>query len=726
MLIKFSPMKLLKIIIPFIFMSLVVMNAFPQGWTMQKPFPTFNHLRAVDFPSDLTGYLGGDNGTLLKTIDGGITWNQLNSPEYLSGGNLNFLSNDTGFVAQNSAIHRTRDGGETWDVARLALWSTANETFFVNDTLGFAYGYYSLLYKTTDGGDTWQKISFNTFNDNVYECARFTDENNGYIINHEFPYHEYILMRTRDGGQTWDHMELPAGVSDVASVTVLGPGNIWIASAKPFPNGNYWTGKEARVYHTTDDGITWTTHPIGMCNSSYPVENIHFFNETEGRVIGFAHLWTTSDGGQTWVDHENYDIDYSNGESGISWLNYNNVFIANYQPSLIRTSDNGSTFEQLTQETDYQYNCVYFSDSSVGVAAGYMNDYDGVMIRQTGDGGKTWTDAEIDTSFYDGSVNDIDFSDRQNGIATLNTGILRTHNGGQTWNYDSTGYALYNPQVEISENGEIYIMGSSGVLIKSFDNGDSWQLISEGIENQLLVEFQYTGNNTLFMLCSSTGYPGRLYKSEDDGVSWNIVSLDSYYCTRAMYFYDHQHGMLSMDNKDLLYTNDGGNSWSQSSTSFPFYATYIKMFDALNGVVVCGDRYLAETSDGGQTFEIVYQNEYPDWNEKSGSYFLSKDHGWTVGHRGMIQRYDSYITDVEQLPTSQDITSFLLPNPTTGKVMITGASGKLTITSITGATCFTARVKDNEQLNLSNLPAGIYIATITDERRAMSMKFVKF
>lgn len=717
-------MKQLKILIPFILLSFAVMNAFPQGWTMQRPYPTFNHLRAVDFPSELTGYLGGDNGTLLKTIDGGNTWTQVNSPEYLSGGNLNFLSNDTGFVAQNSAIFRTRDGGETWDITRVAVFSTINETFFVNDTLGFAYGYYSVLFKTTDGGDTWQKIPYNTYIDNVYECVRFADENNGYLISHEFPHHDYILKRTTDGGQTWDAMLLPVGVTDVASVTVLSPGNIWIASAKPFPNGNYWTGMEARVYHTTDDGITWTTHPIGMCSSTYPVENIHFFNEAEGRVIGYGHLWTTSDGGQTWVDHENYDIDYSNGESGISWLNYNNVFIANYQPSLIRTSDNGSTFEQLMQETDYQYNCVYFSDSSVGVAAGYMNDYDGIMIRQTGDGGKTWTDAELDTILFS-VVSDIDFYDLNNGIATVGGSIFRTHNCGYSWTYDPTGYSLYNTKIDISSEGAIYIMGSSGVLIKSFDNGDSWQQISEGIENEELVEFQYTGNNTLYMLCSSLESPGRLYKSTDDGISWNIVTLNSNFCIRSMDFYDHLHGMVSMDNKKVLYTTDGGNSWSQSSTSFPFYATYVKMFDALNGIVVCGDRYLAETNDGGQTFETVYQNEYPDWTYQTGSYFLSKDLGWTVGHEGMIQRYDSYLTGVEQLPTGQEMANFLQPNPTTGKVVVTGASGKLTITSITGAKYFTLRVRDNDQLNLSNLPAGVYIATITDEKRALSMKFAK-
>lgn len=46
-------------------------------WTWQNPLPTGNDLRSVQFVNANTGYIVGDNGEILKTINGGQTWTSL-------------------------------------------------------------------------------------------------------------------------------------------------------------------------------------------------------------------------------------------------------------------------------------------------------------------------------------------------------------------------------------------------------------------------------------------------------------------------------------------------------------------------------------------------------------------------------------------------------------------------------------------------------------------------
>lgn len=66
----------------------------------------------IYFQDDLTGYIVGDKGTILKTVDGGETWNKLYSPtnNHLKG--IAFADNDLGYVCgYGSTILLTENAG---------------------------------------------------------------------------------------------------------------------------------------------------------------------------------------------------------------------------------------------------------------------------------------------------------------------------------------------------------------------------------------------------------------------------------------------------------------------------------------------------------------------------------------------------------------------------------------------------------------------------------------
>lgn len=62
------------------------------------------------------GYVCGENGLILKTTDGGDSWNELANP---AQGNrdlraLDFINTNSGYVVGDSTILKTTDGGNTW------------------------------------------------------------------------------------------------------------------------------------------------------------------------------------------------------------------------------------------------------------------------------------------------------------------------------------------------------------------------------------------------------------------------------------------------------------------------------------------------------------------------------------------------------------------------------------------------------------------------------------
>ncbi|MEI7727371.1 MAG: YCF48-related protein, partial [Bacteroidota bacterium] len=46
-------------------------------WSWVNPLPQGNTIHDVQFVNTSTGFAVGDGGTILKTIDGGYTWNRM-------------------------------------------------------------------------------------------------------------------------------------------------------------------------------------------------------------------------------------------------------------------------------------------------------------------------------------------------------------------------------------------------------------------------------------------------------------------------------------------------------------------------------------------------------------------------------------------------------------------------------------------------------------------------
>ncbi|OGC23262.1 hypothetical protein A2291_08490 [candidate division WOR-1 bacterium RIFOXYB2_FULL_42_35] len=84
-------------------------------WTDQTS-PTSEALKDITFPTTTTGWIVGDNGLILKTVNSGTTWSTVTSGVSVNLRGVSFSTSLEGWVVGNSGtILHTTDGGTNWN-----------------------------------------------------------------------------------------------------------------------------------------------------------------------------------------------------------------------------------------------------------------------------------------------------------------------------------------------------------------------------------------------------------------------------------------------------------------------------------------------------------------------------------------------------------------------------------------------------------------------------------
>jgi len=171
----------------------------------------------ISFPTENIGYVipsMSDWAFITKTTDGGETWNIINSflIEYggFGGGvvDFQFLTEDIGYlIYEAGAIYKTIDGGMTFEEVYLNEHDFLNSVCFLNADTGFVVGEFKniplghdtagVVLKTINGGIEWELDSLPGLCEEVY----FMNKDTGFISS------ECQLLETHDGGENWQFSE---------------------------------------------------------------------------------------------------------------------------------------------------------------------------------------------------------------------------------------------------------------------------------------------------------------------------------------------------------------------------------------------------------------------------------------------------------------------------------------------------------------------------------------
>jgi len=236
----------------------------------------------VHFPNSNDGYIASTE--LLRSTDGGLSWSAVATAPIPNGGtfyHVFFPTVDVGYLVDDLAFYRTRDGGATWTTLTSYPGEGINDLYFLDENNGFVVpDFGAMVWHTTDGGDTWTArtrpgpaahtggITFVTPTQGALALGSFQTGAGG-------------LAYTTDGGLTWHGATAPSGEYH------------WVSFSDPV---NGVAGGNILV-RTTDGGVTWVQRgdPAGpLYNGALRP------GRAEGYAGGDHELYETTDGGGTW------------------------------------------------------------------------------------------------------------------------------------------------------------------------------------------------------------------------------------------------------------------------------------------------------------------------------------------------------------------------------------------------------------------------------------------
>jgi photosystem II stability/assembly factor-like uncharacterized protein len=122
---------------------------------------TGDRLRAICFTGQGKGFLAGDHGLMMKTIDGGMTWSNhsLNRQENIT--EIVFVSTDHGWIlGSDGLIMETRDSGQTWIAQYTGISSDFDCGGFRTDGYSLAGGTDGNILESVSGGtnSSWYRL----------------------------------------------------------------------------------------------------------------------------------------------------------------------------------------------------------------------------------------------------------------------------------------------------------------------------------------------------------------------------------------------------------------------------------------------------------------------------------------------------------------------------------------------------------------------------------------
>ncbi|MCZ7640071.1 MAG: YCF48-related protein [Verrucomicrobia bacterium] len=122
-----------------------------------QPTETARALLAATFADALRGWVVGDSGTVLRTVDGGQSWISQETPTKEDLRGVVFVGTELGWAAGRAGtILHTSDGGQTWEVQDPGTTADLYGIHFADAHAGWVVGEGGTVRRTTDGGRTWQ------------------------------------------------------------------------------------------------------------------------------------------------------------------------------------------------------------------------------------------------------------------------------------------------------------------------------------------------------------------------------------------------------------------------------------------------------------------------------------------------------------------------------------------------------------------------------------------
>jgi len=252
---------------------------------------------------------------MLATVSVGAVaarWTTLSSGVTVTFRGVSTVNDSVAWASgSNSTVLRTADGGKTWQLLPVTTDKLDFRDIDAIDArtayaLSIGTGPASRIYKTIDAGASWTWQYTNEDPKGFLDAMAFWDAAHGIVVGDSVD-DAFAILFTTNGGKTWTRAAgLPpaqtgegAFAASGTNVAVFGKTDAWFATTK------------SRVLHTHDRGHTWTIADTPLqAGGSAGAFSVAFRDATHGIVVGgdyqkeseaIDNLAITSDGGRTWT-----------------------------------------------------------------------------------------------------------------------------------------------------------------------------------------------------------------------------------------------------------------------------------------------------------------------------------------------------------------------------------------------------------------------------------------
>ena len=544
------------------------------------------------------GIPGGEG--ILKSIDGGQTWKQVNAglKNWYAGSlfmhpeNPDILVAGTGNVqySDESGVYITTDGAATWQKTLSAFAIAAVEISTSNPQIVYAANS-DLVFRSEDGGWNWRQV---TPSDDVWGPPGITG---GIPIDIQVdprdPKRLFINSYgggnfvSSDGGSTWAAASQGYTGAMVRDI-VVDPGD----------PARVIAASRSGIFASTDGGITWEgLGPNDLWTLDWHAISIHPTNSQEmlSELTCDKTIMKTTDGGHTWAK-------VASRPGRESWKTFT------YAPS--------------NPQVVYAGTAAFFSCGSFDMAQNAHG-----VFRST-DGGDTWQPANDENSQY-ATVNDLAVdptNERLVYAATQNYGLLMSTNGGEAWSAIYPGVKATSVRVHPTDPSILFLGTEYAGVFTSREGGQNWTPVVEGIQPGGIttdIVFDPSNPQVLYLSDLSSG----VYRSMNGGKTWFI--LNSGLLNRSV-----NKLAVSTDGNHLYAAIEGMGVYRMDLNGQPPRMKPSPAPTLTASPSVAGDRDLVSTQDNsGQsltpspssviTGTPIQQNNSPGGSICGGAFFLA-------------------------------------------------------------------------------------------------------
>lgn len=687
------------------------------SWKWVNPLPQGNNLNYVQFVNNDVCYSTGDNGTLLKSIDKGLSWNLIKTEMVSIDFSFFFDENKLLLIDAKNGIAKYQDGNEVLYEKAMIIPKLEYSSFhFFDLNKGYCYSKTdSIMLKTTNCGDSWDTIyipSKNKYRSNLF----FFNDNNILFAD------KNTLLKTTDGGANWKFKNtLPD--TTIGLIHFLDENTGWISNL------------QGELFKTTDGSESWTEQFLNK--NSFPLFYFKFFDENNGYVFGWDnYLYRTTDGGENWEMQTLKEL-MGGGQNSLS-ISDERVIIGVENDGVIkRTVSNGYSWDSISTGTLYEMSDVHFINDTTGWAISKNK-----LILKTTDAGTTWVNQKYKNKARDYFI-DIHFFNENTGILSDRAGYFyKTTNAGAEWTQISeiSDVSIHDIYFVNEQVGYVAYWSSSVnefFVKKTTEGGNYWDHCKA---------FADTSIDKLHFLNENLGYTasknGIFIKTTDGGKNWTTKIIDSTLKYNQVYFIDentgwfvtnlyyHDSNWVRFDSIVVQKTTDGGESWVLQLYAEGTY-TNMQFLNENYGWIITEQGYTFKTTDGGNNWEKL-----PSATNKYLSFLhiISEEKCRAFGKNGLVMEYNCEQTSIEEpLPFSESTDIQIFPNPATNEITLS-IPEEQNINSISIFNSLGMEVKRIEQTKLignckitistADLPNGLYHCSIVNQSGSVTKSFV--